>query len=485
VISSRVTDPTRVAAAVMTALLLAIAWPLAARAAEGDPAEGLGGYTATASGAPISMLFYEPVFPIPVDPGEPSAEGSLSYTSSSLETGPKTRAVASSTWPGPALGDGFKSVCECEEEWFVKAEARRPGGEEEAEQQIPELNAGMEAFAQEFEAIARAGSGESPQEDGIAVGNVRSRSASRVAKGVTIATSNASVEDIALLGGVITVGSVSTTLEATSDGRKAASDGQTKVNGLTIGGQGYVIDQEGLRPVAEEKPEEPVLPLPKPAEMPGAEEMRKELGIEVALAPQTQTKSGADVTRKAGGLRITIDTAVLKSRIPLYELVPPDIAGRIAPLLVFAPKIEYVLGRAAVRAAATPPITIPELGDIPVAPPAVEGQGEGLASSDGGFADTAAEDAALPEIAPADAGAGGVDQPLAAGEQPQAASAELPPFFGGLPPPLVAAGIIVAALAGRALAGFTSLAMGGAGGALCSTGAPRKIPDLRSLTGRS
>ena len=479
----RVFDAGRTAAAFALALLLAIALPLlplTAQAQEsGGEAEGLGGYTVTGSAAPVSMLIYEPVFPIPVDPGEPSAEATMSYTSSALETGPKTRAVASSTWPGPALGDGFKSVCECEEEWFVKAEARRPGGEEEAEQQIPELNAGMHAIVSEFEALARAGSGQSPNEDGLSFGNVRSRSESVVKGGVTTATSVASAKDVKLAGGVIAIESVVTTLEATSNGKRASSTGQTKVNGLTIGGQGYTVDEKGLQPVAEEKPEESVLPLPKPKEVPGADEIRKNLGIEVNLVEHEETKQGSDVARRAGGLRVTIDTAVLKEKIPLYDLVPPDVAGRIAPLLVFGPKIEYILGRGAVRAAATEPINLdfPELGDVAPPPPPA---GAGAAPD---MPDTASEDVALSGGLGAGAAepATAADQPLAAGEpQPQAASAALPPLFGGLPPGLVAVGMVLAALGGRALAGFTGAAMGGAGGALCEAGAPRKTPDLRS-----
>lgn len=486
-ITPRVEDVARIAAAVALALLLALAvpfLPLSAQAQEGGgEAEGLGGFTVTSSGAPFSMLFYEPVFPIPVDPGEPHAEATLSYTSSRVETGPSTRAVASSTWPGPAFGDGFATICDCDEEWFVKAEARTPGGEEEAEQELPGTGAGMKASASGFEAVARAGSGESPNEEGVAFGNMRSRSASVVEGGVTKATTMAVAKGVKLAAGVISIESVQTTLEATSDGKSASSKGQTKVNGLVIGGQGYTVDEKGMQPVADDKPQDPVLPVPKPKEIPGADEVRKNLGIEVNLVEHKVTKEGADVTRRAGGLRITIDTAVLKNKVPLYDLVPPEIAGELAPLLVLAPKIEYILGRASVRAAATEPIDLDFPALEPVAPPPLEPAGGDVAVDDTGFADTAAEGAALDDFGAGmqDAGeTGPVEQPLAAGEQPQAASTELPAMFGGLPPGLVAAGMVLAALGGRALAGFTGAAMGGPGGALCEQGAPRKTPNLRA-----
>ena len=489
-ITPRVQDVARTAAATALALLLALAWPLfatTAKAQEADgAAKGLGGYTVTSSGAPFSMLFYEPVFPIPVDPGEPHAEGTLSYTSSKVETGPATRAVASSTWPGPALGDGFKSVCDCDEEWFVKAEARTPGGEEEAEQQIPQLGAGMYATAKGFEAVGRAGSGESPNEEGVAFGNMRSRSASVVEGGVTKATTVAVAKGVKLAAGVISIESVQTTLEATSDGKRATSKGQTKVNGLVIGGQGYVVDEKGLQPVADDKPEESVLPLPKPKEIPGAEDVRKNLGIQVELAPHKVTKTGADVTRSAGGLRITVDTSILKNKIPLYELIPPELAGELAPLLVLAPKIEYVLGRGAVRAAATEPLTLDFPALEPVAPPPPPADTSvGAVGPAPDLGDTGAT-APLEDFGAAAADPGiAAEQPLAAGEAPQAASVELPALFGGLPPGLVAAGMVLAALGGRALAGLTGAAMGAGGGALCEQGLRRKAPDLRSMIGRS
>jgi hypothetical protein len=481
-------DAIRIAAALALSLLIAMLLPFTAGAAEDDATrtEGLGGYSSAASAAPASILFYEPVFPIPVDPGQPSAEGTLSYTSSQLETGPSSRAVASSTWPGPAVGDGFATICDCDQEWFVKAEARDPGGKEEAAQEVPELHSGMQASAKGLDAVAKAGSGESPNPEGMAFGSVRSRSESTVEKGAVVTRTLSSAKDVAIGGGVITIESVTTTMEATSNGKKAVSDGTTKVNGLVIAGQGYTIDENGLQPVAEEKPEESVLPLPQPKEAPGAEELRKELGIEVELAQHKQSKAGpADVSRTAGGLRISIKTAVLKDRLPLYESVPEDLAGQLAPLLVLAPQIDYVFGRGAVRAAANPPLTIDLPTLEPPAPPA--DAPAGLASGDTSFPDTAAEDTALPEIAAADtAGAvGPVEQPLAAPEQAQPASSQLPALFGGLPPGLVAAGIAIAAVGGRALAGFTGAAMGGAGGAFCDRGALRKVPDLRSGGARS
>lgn len=478
-------DVTRIAAAVSLALLLALALPftLSAQAQEGgDQAEGLGGYTAASSGAPVSMLFYEPVFPVPVDPGDPHAEGTLSYTSSRVETGPNTRAVASSTWPGPAVGDGFATICECDEEWFVKAEARTPGGDEEAEQQIPGLEAGMKASAQEFTATARAGSGESPSEEGLAFANLRSRSTSTVEDGVVISSIVATAKGLQLAGGVIGIDSVRTTLEATSDGNRATSKGQTKVNGLVIGGHGYVVDEKGLQPVADDESGESVLPAPKPAEAPGAKEIRENLGIEVNLVEHTETKEQGDVRRRAGGLRITIDTAVLKENVPLYDIVPPDIAGELAPLLVLAPKIEYILGRAAVRAAASEPIDL-DFPELDTAPPPLEPGEPEMGLDDPGFDDSPQDAVLSDDFGAVEDADGGVEEPIAAGEQTEAASAELPAFFGGLPPGLVGVGMALAALGGKGLAGFTGAAMGGAGGGMCNQGVPRKVPDLRS--GRS
>lgn len=515
--SPQALDPRRVAAAFSLALLLALMMPPIAGAAEKvrtDPGK-LPGYTATATGSPLSMLLYEEVIPVPVDPGEPHGEGSLSYTRAMLETGPVARGVASSFWPGAAVGDGFATLCdqvtnhkdnpqrqECEEEYRVKADARYPETKQfpkEDGEQIKELGAGMFASALGLDTYARASSSESPNEEALGLGNARSRSDTTVIENEAVATTVASAEDIKLGGGVITIDSVKTELEATSDAKKGTTTGETKVNGLVIAGQGYTIDEKGLRPKQDGKPGDGTGAFPA---MPGAKEMNKQLGIQVELTKHEETITDADASRTAGGLRISIRTEVLKKA--LTDNVPVDdilgelpeqtdpITIQLAALLALAPQVDFVFGRGAVRAAGSEGIdfefpALPTFEEPPTAPPPAETTGGAAGSPAVGTSTAPAGgggSAPPPNLAPAGGGGRGpaipAAQPAETAAAPAQAVAELPQFFGGLPPGMVAVGLGLAALGGKALAGFSGMAMAGASGALCDRGALRQIPNLRS-----
>ena len=498
--SPRAHDAPRIAAVFALALLLALLVPFSAGAAEGEAAAtpevrtdpgDLPGYTIEGEAAPLSMLLYEPVIPVPVDPGEPHGEGSLSFTTATLETGPQARAVASSIWPGPAVGDGFSTICECEEQWRVKSESTYPSKNPTAAQEAGPTGAGMRTSALGLDVFSRATSSVSPAEEALAFGNVHSRTDATVLKNEAISKTVASAKDVSIGGGVIQIKSVRTFLQATSNAKKGVTEGVTEVNGLVIGGQGYTIDQNGLRPVEGEKPADPVVELP---EMPGAAEMRKQLGIEIELAKHEEEVTGADALRSAGGLRISINTLVLKNAVtqnlPVDDILgplPDELKANLAALRALAPQVDFVFGRGEVHAAGVKGIVLPEI-DLsgPLVPPAAPPAG-GTAppppALDTGT--TAPVGGAAPAPAVAGIGGGGpvvpsaqpVTAPPVVGTQ---AAAELPDFFGGLPPGLVAVGIGLAALGGRALTGFTAMAMSGVGGAICDRGARRAIPNLRA-----
>ena len=522
--SPRALDPRRIAAAFALALLVAIVLPPASGSAAAekvrtDPGD-LPGYTVEARGAPLSMLLYEPVIPVPVDPGEPHGEGSLSYTAAKLETGPVSRALGSSFWPGAAVGDGFATLCdqvtnnpqapkdqrqECNEEWRVKADARWPETKQfpkEDEQEAPPTGGSVFGSALGLDTFSRASTSESPNEEAFTLGNVKSRSDTVVEKGKAIATTVASAEDVALGGGVISIESVKTVLEATTNKKKGATSGTTKVSGLVVGGQGYVVDEKGVRPVQDNKPGDSPGDLP---EMPGGEEMRKQLGIEIELVKHKSSVKGADASRSAGGLRISINTAVLKDAItknvPVYDVLgelpeeTDELTTQLAPLLALAPQVDFIFGRGNVRAAGVEGLefdfdldlggttTTPPTAEEPPAAPASSGSPAVSSPTTGGGGGTAAP----PAVSTGSAGGGGPAVPsaqpaqaAAPAAQTQAAAAELPQFFGGLPPGLVAVGMVLAALGGRALANFTTAAMTGVTGALCDRGVPRKIPELRT-----
>ena len=108
------------------------------------------GYDLEAHASPVSVRFFEDFIPIPTDPGEPQFEITGSYTGAKLGTGPNGRAVASSIWPGAAVGDGFGTLAGDESQTYpVRAAARYPGrGEDSWSQQTAIDGTGAGMFAE-------------------------------------------------------------------------------------------------------------------------------------------------------------------------------------------------------------------------------------------------------------------------------------------------------------------------------------------------
>lgn len=491
-------------AAVLGAVALAIL-PVPASTASGAETVTFG-FTSEAYGAPVSVLLYEPASGIPVDPGKPHLEATFSYTKTQLETGPKSRALASSIWPGEALGDGFSTLCECPESWRVRAVAQQPGGETDAAQEIPEFDAGMQAHAKDYNAHAEADGGGAPSPQiPLSMANGSSQSRSTVEKGFAVARTVASAKDVKLLAGIINIDSVVTRLEALSNAKGAKASGVTTVNGLVIGGNGYTIDGKGLHPVQDGKPADSPLPAP-PKQPPGAAELKKELGISFHLDEHKSSAVSTTATREASGLRISIETAKLRNRIdegplyPILEELPPEFDEIQAPLyqlLSSAPRIDFVFGRAFVESASVKPLVFPKFDLPPMAPlaplppaagpatsvppatttgPPLSAGGAGVSSVGGGTPSTST---VAPEAAPV-ASRPSAQQPLAAppadllpAANPAAA------LFAGLPPGLVIGAVALSLLAARGLSRFAGLAMAGGGGGLCEIGSPKNVPNLR------
>lgn len=361
------------------------------RAEGGDPSEGLGGYSSEAEGAPLSILLFEPVTPVPVDPGEPHLRADHAYVHTDLSTGPQGRALASTVWPGALIGDGFPTIASLiagqtgqdPPEYPLKTDARSPGNEPRVCKEAPG-GAGMCSVAEGFEVLAKAQAGESPAGDEVAFGNFDGESFGRVVDGRVVTTVTAVAQDVNLLGGTITIDSVETVVETVSDGTTATSSGSTTVNGLSIGGQGYTIDEDGLRPTEGE----PAAEVPG---LPGREDMAEELGIEVTLLGHEKEVSAARAWHSAGGLQIRVDLGVLRDHIdtgPLQDLlrqvpgiddpgVPSDVTAplpfdvfqdpylTLQPAFLLSPEVVFILGNANSETAATEPLDLDFDFDFP------------------------------------------------------------------------------------------------------------------------
>ena len=359
-------------------------------------AEGIGGFSTSAEAAPSGVEFFAQFIPIPVDPGEPQFEITQSFSVTDLDVGPTGRAAASSVWPGAGVGDGFGAVCECDQTYPIKAQANYPGETTQQDASVPGQGGGMTAFAEGLDVVATADTSDNPAPELMTFGSVASRSESHVFDGEVVSTAYASVGDVSLLGGLVTIDSVVTDLAARSDTEVATTGGATAVTGLTILGTGYTIDQDGLRAVEEEPDDDDgdgdggttpggllgdvtdVLPdaVSVLQSLVGSEALREEAGISVQLVEHVEDINGANGSRVAEGLRVIIETAPLRSVldiVPFADIVggvpDPDLQAQLFFLLGLRPRIDFVIAAGRVRAAANAPFVFTPPPLPPPAPP--------------------------------------------------------------------------------------------------------------------
>jgi hypothetical protein len=445
----------------------------------------LGGFSVSANAAPFKVQLDDPSLPIPRPPDSPVVEADPAYSEADLDSGPTSRAIGAVLWPGGLFGEGLPQVAQGAPQWPLKAEARYPDKPYVATAQDQGTFMKAQALGLDVVGTARMSPPEVP--GALALGAVASTSTATVKDGVAIGTSVSQVSDVSLLAGLIKVGSVGTTLTVSSDGKKPVSSGSTVVNGLTIGGVGYVVDDQGARPVG--GPVSQGIGLPSS----GVADPAKAMGITVSGVSQDHGGDADEATRDAKGLRITVDTVVLRGVLDsvtpspltdqlyaLFEQVPPiqgqDVRGFLFYALAATPKITFILGAGQGRSAATlplsfsfPPLDFPGFG-LGV-PPLTTGGGP-VTAPVVSFAGAPLPGSAVPSTGP-----GPVTAPVIT---PVAASAPPGSPFHGIPPGLLLLVAAVAAGSGWGLVRLRGAALAtGPAAIACTDGSVSSLPDLR------
>jgi hypothetical protein len=466
-----------------TASLATLVVLTGAMASSSGPASGadirtdttLGGYSIKTNAAPLKVLLDDPASAIPHEPGTAILEADPSFTAATLETGPASRALSSALWPGTLLGDGIGAATNGQLPGYpIKADARYPDKPYTATAQDNGAFMQAQALGLDVRAMARMNPSDVPGT--LDVGLASSVSTANVKDGVAIGTAESHISDVSLLAGIIKVGSVSTTLTVKGNGTKATSTGSTVVSGLTINNVGYVVDEKGARPVGTPVDQgSGVLPT-------NAADPAKALGITITGIVQSHSQDATTATREAQGLRITVDTVLLRSvlnqapsqltdaLVSVFSQAPKDLQGYLFYLLTTTPKITFILGAGTGNAAATLPLSF-DFPDLPAPaafpPPLTSGSSAVTPTLPGGVS-------------------GGVVGPTGPGPvivpptTPNLVAAAKKDPFGGLPAGLL---LLVAALAGVGgwgLVRLQSLAFAGAAGTgPCSGSGTPTLPDLR------
>jgi hypothetical protein len=290
-------------------------------------------------------------------------------------------------------------------------------------------------------------------------------------------TSRTALGDVRLLGGIVTMSGVTSTVVAASDGTTGQSQGRADYGTMTIAGQTFGIGPEGYT-AADQAGPIPGLPDDPAAALAA-------LGISVRLPKPVYKADGDKASGTVEGLIVTIDLKTLSpvlKQLPLQQILgqipfPPE-AAQLKSLLSaignLSPKVVVHLGYTTAAVDTVQAIPLPET--VPDNDPTDEagddsgGSAAGGASGGGAGLGGGAVPAGDTPSTTTDAGGGTLND--------AALSSGLPPLFS-IPGLLMVLGIGGALLAGNFVRRIGALALGGAGA--CSHGLESGLPDLRKV----
>ena len=300
-------------------------------------------------------------------------------------------------------------------------------------------------------------------------------------------TSRASLGDVRLLGGIVSMSGIDATVVSSSDGKTGQSVGRADYGTLTIAGQTFAMGPEGVTAPSQAGnipglPDDPAAAL-------------KELGITIDLPKPVYKADGDKATGTVEAMTVTIDLKTLKpvlSKInlgPILAQVPfPPQAAPLKSLLGaignLSPKIVLHLAYTTSAVDTVQPIAIPPADTVPDNDPSgspsaqpSSGTTGGATAGGGGGGTGTGSGAALPPADTSGGGATGSDTSADA-IAPVSSSPGLPPLFS-IPGMLLFAGLGGAVLAGSYVRRLGALVLG-AGGA-CPHGLESGLPDLRKV----
>jgi hypothetical protein len=239
-------------AAGVAAMASAVVIPTMATA-EDEAGSGLGSFNLAAS-APVEQVRFTDGDKCGGAPGTTGGcEGVVPETVSMLRKGPIAYALSSVTWPGVLAGNlgsiiivsGGPPEAKALND-PVRAEARNGNGPDTVTNtQYPGMT--MSATAKDDFVSATTEIAQSQQSQAGNFNNTRSHTQVSVTGPTTaVAEAYSHADDISLAGGVVTIGSVTSTAKGTTDGVKASATGRTLVKDVKIAGVPVTIDERGV-----------------------------------------------------------------------------------------------------------------------------------------------------------------------------------------------------------------------------------------------
>ncbi|HEX4190252.1 MAG TPA: hypothetical protein VHZ06_04595 [Marmoricola sp.] len=536
--ASRMTKRVGAAGIILGVLALGSASSLTPAVASPD----FSGFTTHAQATPLRIEVHEPAIPVPADP---ELELNFSYTKADGSSGPIGTARSSALWPGDAIGEGLKTFGEqlglpsalltlTNGGYPVQANAQTPGGDPSQTQQFLPGNTGT-AAASGTEALAQEGygttgdvvpgdpadgAGSTPPANplaGLLKGDVSgligllTATKSGTTGGSTpigsplgvlsalisvsgmesvssttydpdadsvVATATSRLGNVGLIAGLVQLTGVEVVTQTTSNiAGGAVNTSNVNIGGMSIAGQKFEFTGTGFKALGK------TTPIPGLGDTAGS--ALKALGISFELGKAVATKDGPAGSITAEGLRITLDTSVLLTKIPLLSSLPisqlvakiPALPGQAAilPGLLIAlgqahPRVDIVLGQSTTSAQTVAGIS----GGTSSGPDGQTTTGSGGTGGSGSGPSTAG--GPLPNEHAPTSGNGQPVSPVVPNIVPVASGL---PKLGGLPTWLALLGIAIALGIGWYVRRAGLLVFGNA--ITCTHGLKSGIPDLRKV----
>jgi hypothetical protein len=294
------------AATLAASLALPLVAVSSAQAAD-DPGSGFSSFNLAASAPAMQVRYFDPDNCSARAAGTGGCEGVIPEAVSTLRNGPIGYGLSAVVWPG-VLGGNVGSVARAANPNVpaqasmlndpIRAEARTGSGPDTVtNKDYP--GAVMTASAKDDVVTAGAELAQSAVTPAGGFGNSSSATSVSLpgaAKALAKATSR--VSDISLAGGQITIGSVTSTVEGTTDGKKAAAKGRTVVNDMRIAGVPVTVDDHGITVQSQNVPA-------NAAASQAVNTVVTNLGMTFALSEPSGKPEGGKVVYNAGSLVIS------------------------------------------------------------------------------------------------------------------------------------------------------------------------------------
>jgi hypothetical protein len=371
--------PWIVAGLAMIALALA-GWFLGPPArADTVPGSGLGSYELSANAAGIQSTYSS------AGATSPTVEGEVPDAQAQLLSGPFGEALSSLAWPGPiAANAGTTAVVlnapippQYANDFNdpVRAQAETGSGPSSVtNSSYPGTAMTATATDDKVTSEADVDSAISPAA-GFSTGNVSSSAAVALTGTRTaLVSATSEVQSVTLAGGLITIKSVSSSAQATTDGTSPRGTGSTVVSGLTVDGVPATVDQNGLHLASTSNPADAAV-------VAAANSALSQAGVAFYAGQPIVTKAGGDVSYTSGSLVVlwTPSSSSGTFSVTLGGLTVSAAAtpGSGSTFAAASPPSSAGTGSAgAVTAAGSPPLAT---GTGPAAPPVVTGSPTGAA----------------------------------------------------------------------------------------------------------